>query len=115
VDECRTAYRTQAGPKVVDAYIVAARETTPERDNYWMYWQLDDYNCSLEEYTARAYNQAVCTYAVVQDGKWSAKGDMGWFGCSSNDVDEVVWQQKLREMLFNLPPETMVTVCDCRI
>jgi hypothetical protein len=57
-------------------------------------------------------------YAVITpDGKWHSKGDMGWWGCSS-ESDEAAkeWNKSFKEMfLETADPEWILTVVDCHI
>lgn len=68
-----------------------------------------------DEFEAQARAGAVSTYAVVQDGVWHGKGEMGWFGMSSNEGDEAEWQRQFAERLDALPDDTLLTVVDCHI
>lgn len=54
-------------------------------------------------------------YAVVHERNWIARGEMGWFGMSSptGDYDEYV--NKVRELVFSLPDNTIITNVDCHI
>lgn len=54
-------------------------------------------------------------YAIVKDGEWIARGDMGWFGMSNDKVSEAEWRAKVREMIEGLPEETWLTTVDCHI
>lgn len=54
-------------------------------------------------------------YAVVQDGNWTARGDMGWFGMSSDTIEKSTWVEQTAELIRNLPDDTWLTVVDCHI
>lgn len=54
-------------------------------------------------------------YAVVKDGKWSARGEMGWFGMSNDDIDHNEWLRQTAELINSLPDDTRLTVVDCHI
>jgi len=66
---------------------------------------------TLEEYYNNA--QALTTYAVLYNGKWFARGEMGWWGISTNDDDK--WDANYNEMLTLIPDDHYVTVVDCHI
>lgn len=55
------------------------------------------------------------TFAVLLDGKWYERGDMGWWGCVSNKKDEAVWDAEFNKLLTSLPPEKVITIVDCHI
>jgi hypothetical protein len=40
---------------------------------------------------------------------------MGWFGCSRNEMDEDMWEERVIQELMGLPDDTLITVVDCHI
>jgi hypothetical protein len=68
-----------------------------------------------EVYVQRCRNRALVPYAIVKDGKWHGKGDMGWWGMSSNECDQEEWNEQFQQLLSDLPPDTRLTVVDCHI
>lgn len=54
-------------------------------------------------------------YAVVKDGNWYEKGEMGWFGISTNEVSDEEWRNELKKLLTNLSDDTLITYVDCHI
>jgi len=63
-------------------------------------------------YVAKRRDAALSPFAVVRDGKWFAKGDMGWWAAVSNDKG-AAWDVQLAEMFSTLGPDTMVSLYDC--
>lgn len=58
------------------------------------------------------------TYAVVTpDGKWHQKGEMGWFGASSETGEESLdWDLNYKErFLDTADPDWTLTIVDCHI
>jgi len=55
------------------------------------------------------------TFAVLKDGQWFERGQMGWWGAVSNEKDADKWQAEFDKLLASLPPETKITVIDCHI
>lgn len=53
---------------------------------------------------------------VSSDGDWFEKGEMGWFGCSSNNIKEETWKENSIVILdqFN-SDDFVVVVVDCHI
>lgn len=82
-------------------------------------WGLSEYLVSLRqsrpEFATRARRRAVQTYAVVKDGKWHERGEMGWWGMASNEKDPDEWDAQFAALLDGLPPETWLAVVDCHI
>lgn len=75
---------------------------------------------ALEEYLARnglspEDKHPLSTFAFVSEDGWVSSGDMGWFGCSSNNEDELVWERKVEEFIAALPEEYWLVSVDCHI
>jgi hypothetical protein len=56
-------------------------------------------------------------WAIVKDGKWIEKGDMGWWGISSETNEEALdWELNFYDTYIKpLPDDTLLTVVDCHI
>ena len=56
-------------------------------------------------------------WAVVKDGVWYEKGNMGWWAMSSETNDEAVdWEMNFFDRFIkDLPEDTLLTVVDCHI
>lgn len=54
-------------------------------------------------------------YAMIIDGQWFGRGDMGWFGVSSNETTERDWHGRVRKMVLALPGTTRLSIYDCHI
>jgi hypothetical protein len=102
VDDARTFYHNQSGLK-------AAREVEELR------WIEDNVLVDRDLYVNRARNSAYTTYAIIKDGEWISRGDMGWFGISSNEVDYDEWLSQVNKLLAELPDDTLISVVDCHI
>lgn len=76
---------------------------------------LEDYQCSKEEYIHTAKAQAYTTFAVIKDGKWYDRREMGWWGCASNEMGEDEWCNKFHTLIHDLPDETLLSVYDYHI
>lgn len=70
---------------------------------------------SRQDYVQKRKNQTMVPYAMVMDGKWYQKGQMGWFGVSTNEMDDDQWNQEFWNIIFSLDPETQLTLIDCHI
>ncbi len=68
--------------------------------------------------TYARYQTQFSTYAVVTpDGEWHGKGEMGWWGCSSETSEEAKdWEDHYKErFLDTADPDWMLTMVDCHI
>jgi len=55
------------------------------------------------------------TFAVVKDGVWYERGEMGWWAIVSNEKDEDEWKNKIQKLLESLPDDTLISIYDCHI
>ena len=62
-------------------------------------------------------NSSFSMWAVVKDGVWYEKGQMGWWAMSNETHDEAVdWEMNFFDRFIkDLPEDTLITVVDCHI
>ncbi|WP_186125987.1 hypothetical protein [Burkholderia gladioli] len=76
---------------------------------------VDEYLSPRDQYIQQARDSSTVTYALVKDSQWAARGEMGWFGMSRNEVGTDDWNRKFNELIDSLPDDTLLTVVDCHI
>lgn len=76
-------------------------------------WDASPFCKTEDEFVADARRSAVVPYAVVAKGKWASKGDMGWFGVSSNERTD--WPEFVNDLFDRMPDDMQFTVVDCHI
>lgn len=102
-DACGKAYWAQQNAKAVS-------------DRLDMLLRLPDkYLNSDEELIAAARKNALQTFAVVKDGEWYERGEMGWFACWENEKSSEVWSVEFEKLINGLPPGTLISIYDCHI
>jgi hypothetical protein len=96
--------------------VVAFKEVcNKNQDKFGLYDSLEDYICPKDEYVERKMNSSITTYAVVKDSVWYQKGDMGWWGISSNEMSQDEWNQKFWEIIQSTPDDEIITLVDAHI
>jgi hypothetical protein len=55
------------------------------------------------------------TFAVLKDGEWFERGEMGWWGIVHDQKDEELWENELKKMVQGLPDDTLISIFDCHI
>lgn len=75
----------------------------------------DEFLIDRDVYIQNARNNAVSTFAVVKDGKWYERGEMGWWACVSNEKDKDQWNEEFAKLLDSVPDDTLLSVYDCHI
>ena len=108
-DEQREIFHSQDAMELVKI----AKENNKELFG-WSF-DLEEFDCTEDEYGQRAYNSAVSTYAVVKDGVWYQKGEMGWWGMSTDEVTQDEWDIQLTKMINECSNNTEFALVDCHI
>jgi hypothetical protein len=78
-------------------------------------WDVDRYLISKEEFVQNAFDNAISTFAVIKDGKWYEKGDMGWFGIVIDEKEQTAWNGEFKALIDDLSEDTLLSVYDCHI
>jgi hypothetical protein len=78
-----------------------------------------DYFCveegGRERFVYRARQNALTPFAFVKDKVWVEKGEMGYWGMTSNEKEQYDWNDEFMEMFEELPDDTQLTLVDCHI
>lgn len=108
-----------------DGNIDAARKAYAEqpamawiREDDEFRWDDDvavEYGCTEDQYAELAANRAVSAFAVVKDGKWYERGEIGWFACVRDENDERAWHQEMAKFLIEADDNTLISIYDCHI
>ena len=104
VDEARIAYAAQPAVKAIRSAFSGH-----------LFLDCDQFLADRETYINRARNRSTTLFGFVKDGKWFERGEMGWWGVSTNEVREDEWHKQFNLMLDELPDDTLITVVDCHI
>jgi len=84
-----------------------------DKDLLWK--DAEQFNCGRDLYIQAARDRAVITFAVLNDGKWYERGEMGWWACVSNEKPKGQWESEFNSLLDSLPGNILLTVVDCHI
>jgi hypothetical protein len=88
-------------------------------DVYWKYGieNIGDHDHYIPETREQFLKRRapVSTFALLKDGKWYEKGEMGWWGMVSNEKDIDEWNDQYNKLLSELPEDTLLSVYDCHI
>lgn len=115
INELRNQYHSQEPVKLLHQVANKANHLTKEEINRIIFSDLDDYQCSMEEYVNKQGKCGISTFAVLIDGEWHEKGDMGWFGMVANEKDEDNWLDEWFELVTTTNDNQLFTIVDCHI
>ena len=105
IDAARDAYHGQEGRKLLWQC----------KDDDGIRWSEDGVLVAREIFVKNARDGAIVPFAVLKDGNWMERGQMGWFGCVSNEGDRDEWNVRVSQMIDELPDDTLITMVDCHI
>jgi hypothetical protein len=112
--QARDLYWAQSAMK--DVQKAREREDLTDAERSFVIWSdISDYQCTKEEYGQKGYDKAVSTYAVVKDGVWYQKSEMGWFGMSNDTSTQEEWNTELNKLIDSVDDNTMFTLIDAHI
>lgn len=83
-----------------------------ESDKSMLYWEYGIEKDQTKEDYINAQSK-FSTYALLKDGEWFAKGEMGWWAISTNENEN--WGAQIEKLISTLPEDTLLTVVDCHI
>ena len=69
---------------------------------------------TIKQYIEDA-NCPVAPFAILHDGNWMEKGEMGWWGISDDKYTEDDWAKFFKDFIEKLDPETEIAIVDCHI
>lgn len=81
----------------------------------YRYFHIGEETAEASFYSEHAAMAIGDFYAIIQDGNWTARSDMGWFGMSVDQVDREQWAKQVAERIKGLPDDTWLTIIDCHI
>lgn len=110
----RNMYNNQPAMLKIKEHIDNLDLLQEERD-FLVWLDIDSYQVSKEEYTSVYRKKALSTFAVLKEGKWYTKGDMGWWGHVTNEKDPSTWEEEFNKLINDLPEDTLLTLVDCHI
>ncbi|EHW7991892.1 hypothetical protein K3J40_002361 [Escherichia coli] len=105
IDEAREVYNAQPAIKAIKGSAVA-RIFGGEVEYYGIDEQL---------FVSSQVDSTFSTYAIIYENKWLSKGEMGWWGCSTDNMSQGEWDKLVNELINKLPDDTLLSVYDCHI
>jgi len=109
--EARKVYNEQ---ELVKQFQNACREKEFQ-EQVGIFYEIEMYKVDRQEFINQAKAKVCVPYAVIKDDKWIAKGEMGWFGLSNEDMTQTEWNQQFQKLIDELPEDTLLSLYDCHI
>jgi len=102
LDEARKIYNNN--PVIIDI----------QKEGFWL-MNIEYFCVPKEKFIENESKNAISTYAVVYNGEWYEKGEMGWWGISTNEKEPDKWNVEFNKLLDSVPDDTLLTLVDCHI
>lgn len=67
----------------------------------------------MDKDTYLATDPGFTTFAILNEGIWHEKGQMGWFAMVSNE--DKLWKNKYADIFGVIPDDHWITIVDCHI
>jgi len=115
IEDKRKKYGAQPIIKKMKVMYKEKEKYTKVQKDFIVWGDLEHYQMSCEEYVKQAEDKQPVTFAVLKDGEWFERGQMGWWACVSNEKENGVWEKEWNALVMELPDDTLVTVVDCHI
>lgn len=113
-DKKREKYHGQPALKAVKE--ASERKNLNDKDRNLLTWiKLEEYRDGREAFVGRAIRDAFSTHAVLKDGKWYERGEMGWWACVHDPKDGSDWSKETLKLIESVSDDTMLSVYDCHI
>ena len=80
-----------------------------------LWLDIEDFDCTEEDYCEEAALSAIPTFALILDGKWYERGEMGWWAIVKDEKDAKDWAEQFNNLIAGLPDDTLLSVYDCHI
>lgn len=119
IDEKRKWYKEQ--PEIVKLHELQqqARDGAFDEETnellIWLDMSFEDYMISEDEFVEKRGKNRGITFAVVKDGEWYERGEMGWWACVSNEKEEDEWTEEFNKLIEGLDSNTLLSLYDCHI
>ncbi len=73
----------------------------------------EDYAMTKDEFIKKQEFSAISTFAILNNGNWLEKGEMGWWACVGNEKED--WEEIFTKALNEIPEDNYLVVIDCHI
>lgn len=83
--------------------------------DFGLFSNAEDFDMKEIDYVKKAEDATLSPFAVLKDGKWHEKGEMGWWACVTNEKDQTDWNIEVNKLINGLPGDTLISIYDCHI
>lgn len=98
-----------------NAWVKALRNANLDSlwDDSYKTWYVNE--GGRERYVKRARDTALVPFAILHNGKWYQSGEMGWWGMTTDKMDENEWEEQVAKLYDSLADDVLVCAYDLHI
>lgn len=79
------------------------------------YFMFEDFLTTEDQYVNKRVQEVLSTHAILMNGKWYERGEMGWFGIVHDEKESEQWEVEFNKLFDSLPDDTLLSLYDCHI
>lgn len=83
------------------------------KENPWS--NIDSFLETRERYIDLARKSSVAPFAILNNGEWIERGEMGWWAIVIDDKGKETWADQAWKIIQSIPDDELLTVVDCHI
>lgn len=106
IEIARKQYREQEAIKLINKF---NSDTAINKGR--CIWYIDELNTTLDDLIKFYTDNTLPTYALIYENNWYSKGDMNWWGVSTNENDN--WEIEFTKLYDTIPNNYRITIVDC--
>lgn len=110
IDMARELYHNQSGIKAINK-----EKSITEKFSFFGDGAIDIWKKGRNKYIQECVDNVLTPYAILLNGKWYQRGEMGWWGMGNNEKEIHDWCDEVNKLLTELPDGTLITAVDCHI
>lgn len=113
LEERRNIYNSQENVKLWEDIVKWDRESPTPILNFSD--NIDKYQIGEDEFVRQAGDASFVPFAVVKNGEWHERGNMGWWAIVTNEKKADDWNAIVKKLLDETDDDELITIVDCHI
>lgn len=107
IEQARERYHAQPG-------YIALKEASEH--GFLFECPIDTFGTDRDAYIQRCIDNTLVPYAILHNGKWYQRSEMGWWGVSYDEqMSQEEWNAQVQKLYDSLDDDEILTAVDCHI
>lgn len=91
------------------------KQLEKDRVIFALFEKPEDFAMPREKYLADARQAACVPFAVLVNGVWHERGEMGWWAHVTDEKDRSAWAEEVHKIFNAVLDDELITIVDCHI